>query len=162
MQKLNIDELKSVLHYNEDTGEFHWKAHKYCVKPGDKAGTTDASGYIKITLNYKSHLAHRLAWFYVHGKFPEAEIDHINRNRSDNRIANLRLAQRFQNSQNQGKKKNASGFPGVTWHSQRNKWRSEIRIDGRKKHLGLFDSICEAKEAYEKAKALHHPFFMSA
>ena len=89
MQELSHEELKNILHYNPEIGLFSW-----LIKPSDKikigsiAGSVDKDGYVIITLNSKKYRAHRLIWFYVYGKWPVNEIDHINRIPSDNRIIN--------------------------------------------------------------------------
>lgn len=94
--------LLSVLAYDPATGIFRWRTKRGPNgDPHRHAGYVMADiGYRLIHLNYKKYLAHRLAWFYVHGEWPEHEIDHINRDRADNRISNLRLATRTLNSWN--------------------------------------------------------------
>lgn len=97
-------------------------------------------------------MAHRLAWLYVYGEWPDAEIDHINGNTGDNRISNLRPATRAQNGANRGRQtNNASGVKGVCWHAQSGKWRAMIRISGKSRHLGLFNDIGAAAAAYARA-----------
>ena len=118
-------ELKELLHYDPGTGVFVWKniitANQ--KKNGDVAGGYDDKGYIKIRINYKHYLAHRLAWLYVYGEWPSKHLDHINRNPSDNRISNLREATHLENNKNASKRKdNTSGYKGVNWHARNKKW----------------------------------------
>lgn len=116
-------------------------------------------GYIRIELDNRKYMAHRLAWLYMFGKDPDAEIDHINGNRSDNRLANLREAIRSENMQNKGKyRNNSSGLTGVSWSKVRNKWAANIQAGNVQKNLGFFSTKEEAYLAYLKAKAEKHAF----
>ena len=158
MQKLSHEELKNILHYNPEIGLFSW-----LIKPSDKikigsiAGSVDKDGYVIITLNSKKYRAHRLIWFYVYGKWPVNEIDHINRIPSDNRIINLREVTDQENQFNRGKQKNnTSGYKGVSWNKQNKKWLANIRVNRKTIYLGYFDDILEASEAYRKAKEKYH------
>lgn len=103
------------------------------------------------------YYAHRLAWFYVHGKWPKLYIDHINRNKSDNRICNLREATAAQNAQNSHPLgRGISGAKGVTWHAQSKLWHAKIKINSRNICLGYYPTIQEAAAAYRGAvKATH-------
>lgn len=111
-------------------------------------------GYVTISILGKRYKAHRLAWYYEYGEMPKhKQIDHINHNRSDNRISNLRLVTHKENSLNQKKpKNNTSGQIGVYWNKKECQWMSRIMIDGKRKYLGLFDEFEEAVYAYEEAK----------
>ena len=129
------------------------------VKIGDIAGTIHhATGYRRIRVNGKQYRAHRLIWFMVHGKFPVNMLDHINGNKLDNRISNLREATHQENMQNKTKARldNKSGFLGVSLNKGR--FRANIKLNGKLKYLGLFDTPKEAHEAYLKAKREHHEF----
>ena len=114
-------------------------------------------GYIRIEINKKNYLLHRIIYKYHNEDFDltdtskNNQIDHININPLDNRIENLRVATHSQNQRNRNKLKNCSSkYKGVYWNKQRNKWEARIRIDGKKKYLGLFDNEQEAAEAYKK------------
>lgn len=150
----------SKLDYNPETGLFHWKDGKLSKKAGLVAGGESPQGYIRICVDYKPYKAHRLAWLFVHGEWPEGDIDHINQVKSDNRISNLRPASRSENMQNRTKA-NASnkscGLLGVTWSKQRSCWVSAIWLNGRRKHLGVFDDPQVAHAAYVEAKRGMHP-----
>ena len=156
---MTAERLREVLAYDPETGDFHWRASKGTAKAGSKAGTYDTHGYVQIKIDSKIHLAHRLAWLYVHGEWPDTQVDHRNRTRSDNRFDNLRKATNAQNQQNRGvDKNNTSGHPGVHWDIRQRKWMAKIQIDGRRLSLGGFDSFENAVAARSKAKAEHHTF----
>jgi hypothetical protein len=159
--KVTADRLREVLVYDPETGEFRWRIDRNNVVAGTLAGSTTSAGYISIRVDGIPHQAHRLAWLYVHGEWPQRLIDHRNGVTSDNRIANLRPATRTQNGQNiQGPRvDNASGFLGVSWSARCKRWRAAIRVDGDKRHLGYFDTPEEASAAYLTAKAEHHPYW---
>lgn len=111
----------------------------------------DATGYNRGYLNGKNVMAHRAAWFLVYGEWP-AQIDHINGDRQDNRIENLRAVTNKENSRNaKTPKNNTSGVCGVTWHKASGKWMAGIRVDGKRKHLGLFRAKRAAAEAVSAA-----------
>jgi hypothetical protein len=155
------DELKSILHYDPLTGLFTWLvSNGPRSKNGTRAGFYhNQSGYRRIKLNGKEYQEHRLVWLYVHGFMPPDMVDHRDRNRSNNRLDNLRLASRIENSQNVGKSKNnTSGFLGVSWKKSNRKWVAQIMYNGKKTHLGLFDTAEEAHDAYQKASSELHPF----
>lgn len=145
--------LKELLHYDPATGIFRWKVSIGTAKAGDIAGTKQSNGYIRIMIEGKNYLGHRLAWLYVHGYFPEHDIDHINRIKDDNCIENLREVGRQCNARNCGNPKdNTSGVKGIYWHKQHNKWQARIAVNGKKKNLGLYidfaDAVC-ARHAAE-------------
>lgn len=145
--------LKSILHYNEHSGLFTWKVSlgKRSVI-SEVAGWLDKStGYENIKINNKKHKSHRLAWFYFYNEIPY-KIDHINHIKNDNRIVNLRNTNHNTNCKNKSmSKNNTSGHCGVYFHSKNNKWTSSIRVNGKQKHLGSFNSKLEAIQARENA-----------
>lgn len=147
---LTQERLRSVLNYCQDTGVFTW----VCSGPGRKrqqAGCVDRSGYRFITVDYKQHLAHRLAWFYVHGEEPEF-IDHINGCRDDNSLANLRPATASQNQGNSKRPKhNTTGFKGVTVDKRNGKFLAKIWDRGGSRFIGSFETAAEAHDAYLNA-----------
>lgn len=152
------EEIKNFLDYCPETGLFTWvvDAAKN-VKAGKIAGCIQSHGYIYIALKKKRYSAHRLAWFFCYGKWPTKHIDHINGNKTDNRIENLREATTSENGQNRAANKNTkTGFKGVTAHNK--KFRAEITHQGKTHYLGVFMTAKEASEAYKKAAKQLHPF----
>lgn len=147
---LTFRRLVEVLDYDSDTGVFVWKiGHKM---KGKVAGSVRPDGYIQIRVDGKLYLAHRLAWKYENGEFPTGEIDHADRDRSNNSFANLRKATSSQNKHNQGKgQKNTSGFKGVSFFKRTGRWRAQIKLNNRNYTIGYFKTPEEASEAYRKA-----------
>jgi hypothetical protein len=157
---MNSKLLKTLLHYNPDTGLFTWK-YSNSDKPiiGTTAGTRHPHGYIRINIHKKMYYAHRLAWLYIYGELPKLEIDHIDRDPSNNRIENLRIATHSQNMSNAPKRRtNICGLKGVCRHQ--NRWMARITSQGRGIYLGLFDTAEEAYSAYlVAAKKFHGEFY---
>jgi hypothetical protein len=154
-------ELKEVLEYNPETGVFtRIKSSNNPVKIGSIAGTIDKNGYRRITLNGKRYLAHRLAYFYMTGNFPENQIDHINHIRNDNRWTNLRPATKSENQSNAKiSKRNTTGYKGVSYDKRRNKYRAEICHNHNRIKLGSYTTAIEAHAAYiSMAKKLNKEF----
>lgn len=144
---------KGRLSYCPDTGIFRWLENSKKVKAGDVAGGLDADGYVVISVNGQPIKAHRLAWFWVKGFIPKETIDHINRIRSDNRIANLREATRLEQRHNVGlTTRNTSGHAGVFWSKNNKKWQAQICIKGKRFHVGLFESLSDAVEKRSQMK----------
>ncbi len=147
-------ELKKVLRYNQGTGIFYWKITKQGpAKIDGEAGFFNSAGYGYTGIDGKYYLTHRLAWLYVHGYWPEPQIDHKNGVRNDNRIDNLREVTPRCNAQNCGiYSHNTSGFPGVTWDKDREKWKAQIQIHGKVMSLGRYNDPLEAALARHTAE----------
>lgn len=155
-QILTADLLRQLVDYDATTGVFRWRVTKNNrLRPGDQAGSVRPNGYVNLGVAGKLYLAHRLAWLYVHGKWPDSELDHVNRIRSDNRIANLREATRALNCQNSLQSgRNTSGHKGVYFCLRRVKWCARIYRNGRSRHLGYFALIEDAVSARLAAETL--------
>lgn len=153
---LSAEVVRSVLDYEPETGMLRWKRRLSSrTQVGAPAGTR-CNGYSKLALFGRQYYAHRLAWLHVYGAWPEGILDHINRNRSDNRISNLRDVGHAENGQNRAEQKNnTSGFKGVTWCEGRMVWRSDISIAGRQKFLGHFKDAAQAAYARAEAERVH-------
>ena len=158
--------IKECLDYNPETGTFFWRVRPLShfkdlrrqrifnrVYSGKPCGHLSEEGYLVVRLAGMLYKAHRLAWLYVYGKLPNQWIDHINRNRSDNRIVNLRLASAELNAQNASvRSDNTSGVQGVSWHKATNKWVVQISKQGKPTYVGVFATIEEAKVARTQAE----------
>lgn len=130
-----------MLDYDASTGLFSRK-HGHVCNNG-----TNTLGYVQIMVDGQMCAGHRLAWLYVHGRWPADQLDHINGNRADNRIANLRESSQAENCGNVARHRdNRSGYKGV--FSARDKWAAQICRNGVKRHLGVFDSPEAAHKAY--------------
>lgn len=151
---LALADVESRLFYCAVTGALFWR-HGGAANPawsGKLAGNLNGEGYVQVSFLGRLYKAHHLAWLLATGEWPQEHIDHINGNRSDNRLANLRLASAAQNACNRSiSKNNTSGFPGVSWKSSKRKWVAIIQHRGVKRHLGYFDDPQRAAEAYRRA-----------
>lgn len=146
---LTQQRLKQLLCYDPESGLFKRAMPSKGPKPQDGVGWTRDGGYRMITVDGRPYRAHRLAWLYVHGKWPVEHIDHINGITSDNRVTNLREASVQQNLANSKKPiTNTSGYKGVSWHKAAKKWAARIRSEGGTRHLGLYETAEEAHAAY--------------
>lgn len=147
---LELSRLRQLLSYDPDTGLFHRRVAVPGTVVGARAGTIAPNDYERIYIDRRSYLAHRLAWFYVHGQWPVGELDHINRVKSDNRLCNLREATPAQNSANRGTRSdNKSGFKGVYW--SRSGWVAVIGRNGTRRFLGRHPTAEAAAAAYMEA-----------
>jgi len=156
--------LKELLTYDPESGVLHWRVFRNCnARAGQIAGYVNPDGYRRVNIDRHLYVAHRLAWLYVHGTFPPEDTDHVNRDRGDNRIVNLRLASRSQNLFNRTKQRdNTSGFKGVTWAADRGRWQAQCKRGGKNHFLGYFDDAAVAHAAYVAAAARLHGEFARA
>lgn len=157
-------ELMSRLSYDPSTGLFrHLPLGIQGIKAGSVAGSLHIAGYTQIRLKGKTYLAHRLAWLYVHGEWPSRVIDHINGERQDNRLENLRAATYAENVHNMTcPSRSNSGHAGVSWHKDSKRWRAYIALNRKYIHLGHFLTVEEAITARNAAKKRFHPTAPSA
>jgi hypothetical protein len=155
-------ELMALLHYEPMTGIFTWlvdRGRRYIA--GQRAGSIQTGGYRRIGIGGRLYAEHRLAWLYVHGTWPSEDIDHNNRDTTDNRIANLRLATDSQNLANAKlQHNNKSGVKGIYWDPLRDLWRVRIGSNCRKgNYIGHYDNLVEAIVARRIAvEARYGPF----
>jgi len=163
MAELDHSDLLRVISYDQNTGIFVWSERpgnrSYNARlSGKNAGQVESNGYIRIRIFGTRYLAHRLAWFYLYKIWP-VWIDHINGDRADNRIDNLRECLPVESAQNRKVLcTNKSGFTGVHWAKRQNKWRAVIYTRNYFKSLGYFESKDEADAAYRQAKTQYHTF----
>ena len=154
---LNMTLLKETLSYDQETGLFtRLKRTSNCIKENEVACRLNSfNNYRQVSFLGKTYQAHRLAWFYIYGVWPSGQIDHINRNKSDNRLKNLRDCSISENKQNSNVYKcNQTGFKGV--FKKRNRYEAGIKVNGKRIYLGRFISAELAYEAYvSAARKLH-------
>lgn len=153
-----LQEIAKAMAYNPATGELIWARDVSArVRAGMAAGTVCKGGYRVVGLNRRYVKAHRLAFFIINGREPVGVIDHINGDKLDNRIENLRECSHSENGQNSRKQKNnSSGYAGVHWHKRRQLWVASIRHQRKGIHLGYFAEKEDAYAAYLAEKARLH------
>jgi hypothetical protein len=152
--KEDIEKLSAMLRYDPETGHLFWLQQVSTRRVGDQAGNKRSDGYVKVQLNGKPFKAHRLAWALHFSEWPEGEIDHINGDRSDNRIVNLRVVNRKQNNHNRRPQVASSKYKGVQWHKAAGKWVARAYLEGKRTHLGVFSSEEDAAKAYNASVAV--------
>lgn len=163
--ELDWNYLTSVLDYDINTGIFtNKKDRSNSALKGNVAGNSDkvtSNKYLEIYLNKYHYAAHRLAWFYCFKEWPNGLIDHIDGNKSNNSLDNLRECTYSENFYNSNRRKdNSSGYKGVSMDKRSNKYRAYINVAGKQKGLGYYNTAEEAGEAYQKAaKELHGEFY---
>jgi hypothetical protein len=141
---LTQEKVRELFVYREDGSLVMKTRTSQRVHVGDVVGY-DHQGYIRVKVSGKDYYAHRLVWLYHHGYLPENPIDHINRNKMDNRIENLREVSHSCNLRNIGNRKDSnSGAKGVSYHSGKGKWGANIKIPGKQVCLGYYQDILEA------------------
>ena len=154
---LTAERLKQLVSYDPETGVFTNSTPRKKVRVGEVAGALDKSnGYIKLTIDRRHYFAHRLAFLFVTGAWPTGIVDHINGNKTDNKLANLRQGSRELNQQNMRKANNASSSGLLGAFKKRDKWESKIKVHGKVIRLGAFDTAEQAHHAYVQAKRQHH------
>ena len=151
---LTQSKLKDILDYNPETGEWRWlKTLANRAQAGSPAGSINREGYKTISINKKKYQSSRLAWLFMTGDWPEIEIDHIDRNKSNDKWSNLRQATRSENAINRNLcKSNTSGIKGVYWYSRTKMWMANIGVDSKLIHLGYFHTKDEAIAARKFAE----------
>ena len=147
--------LKELVDYVD--GKLIAKTNSKCRKAGDALSSLTDKGYLRSSVGGKSYRVHRLVFLYHHGYMP-IQVDHIDGNRMNNKIENLREATSSQNNQNR-KATSLSGVKGVVWHKQSKKWIASICVNRKSVHLGSFISIEEAALVANKARQSAHGEF---
>lgn len=150
--------IRELFDYDSNTGDLTRKTSFNRWKAGDKVGFKNTDGYIEAGVDGVYYGAHRIAWIYVHGDEFVEEVDHLNGIRDDNRIENLRKADKSINAQNKrvARSDSKSGLLGVCWHKATSKWIAQIQVSGKKTHIGVFETADSAHEAYITSKRLLH------
>lgn len=162
---ITLDELRRIIHYDPLTGVFHWAVPRPKIRVGDVAGTTIGKhnkNHVCIIIYGKKYKAHRLAWFYTHGIWPNGQIDHEDLDGMNNRLINLREATNGQNCANR-RAFGASGLKGASLHRKSGKWHAQITYNKKCISIGYFDTAEEAHSAYvTTARRLHGEFARAA
>ena len=148
-----VDRLRELLRYEPETGMLYWRERKYPFRSSRLAGRITNKGYRVVNVRGKMYFAHRLAWLIECGRWPAIELDHINGNRDDNRMENLRECTRSQNMAAQigARSDSKSGIRGVVFHRATGKWLAAIGVNGKRRHLGVFAEREDARTAYRAA-----------
>lgn len=156
---LTRETVDQLLKYDAFSGKFSWKVNGTRIRIDQSAGCLWL-GYIRIKIKQRNYPAHRLAWLLTYGEWPANEIDHINGDRSDNRICNLREATHAQNIQNCiNRNPNKHGLRGVAKQTCSNRWTATVTANGSKQYLGTYATPEEAHEVYVQAvQKLHGNF----
>ena len=159
--QITQEQVRHAFDYDPLTGVLKWKnpvhhrvwVGKICRSPGKK-------GYYRVQFVGKLWHVHRIIFLYMKGRFPNSDLDHINGIVNDNRWVNLREATASENRFNSRRyRNNTSGFKGVAWCKQKNKWRGRVKVEGKEYHAGFFDDIHEAvNEVQELRNNLHKNF----
>jgi hypothetical protein len=151
--------LQELFRY--DNGVLYWRKSRGGLAAGSEAGWKVSNNYVRIHINKRIYFRHRLIYALLIKDPGDLEIDHINGIPGDDRIENLRLADRRSNHYNRSRySNNTSGHKGVNWDASSSRWRARIRLpNGRSKHLGLFTSLSEAADAYRQAALQLHGEF---
>lgn len=159
---LTPEEIRAMFGYDPETGRLSWRIRRSpCMQIGATAGSPKPDGYLVVKIAGKYWSAHRLVWVHVHGEWPERHLDHINGDRADNRMANLREVTPAENAQNRhgASTRSKTGLLGVGQATRTpGKWTAKIKAGDTIKHLGSFDSPELAHAAYVEAKRALHPF----
>lgn len=152
----SYEELHKLLSYDGSTGKLYWKPRGIVnwdsIYAGKEAGSLRSIGYVVVKLRHKAYKAHRIIWKMLNGTEPTT-IDHIDRNKSNNLVSNLREASHKENMKNKRMAKNNSfGHTGVYWREDNKKWRAVIGLSSKLKHLGNFETFDEAVSARKAAE----------
>jgi hypothetical protein len=152
------ERLKELFEYDPEEGRFYNRFSRGRAREACEAGSPAGHGYRKITIDYEKYYEHHLVWFYVYGEWP-SEIDHKDGNRSNNKIANLRIATRTENCFNAKRETGMSGLKGAYKEARGPKWYSKIQIGGCVTRLGTFNTPEEAHRAFMAAVETRHGEF---
>lgn len=156
---LTQEQVRAIFDYDDENGWLIRKKDEFGRVVNRPCGhkPSRSHGYGVVGIDGRRYLTHRIIWLLVHGTWPDEELDHIDQNKMNNRIENLRPATRAENCQNQGLRRNNSlGYSGVSWNKATKKFKAYIMVDNKEIYLGLFDIVEEAFLAYQLAKIKYH------
>jgi hypothetical protein len=160
--QIDVKKLREVFCYDPETGVLTNRvSRKGGGKKGAISGCSRHDGYLIVRVENKLLLGHRVIWALHYGQWPDCDIDHVNQDKSDNRITNLRLSNKSNNSLNRGRRAdNKSGVKNVSWNKPCGKWDVRMKVNGIQKCFGLFDSLDEAREVATKGRMEMHGEFV--
>ena len=155
---IDQETVKKLFHYDAESGMLIWRfGNGRNVKPWQEVKAKNGNGYYTAKIHGKSYLAHRLAWLYVHGSFPNKYIDHKNRIRNDNRLCNLRDVNTTDNAQNISlPSHNKSGYIGVSWIKSHNCWTVYVKVNKKNKWLGYYKNLDDAVAVRKAGEKQHY------
>lgn len=161
--QLTAERVRELFDYDPHSGLITNRVRRAKAPPGAISTYRHICGYLAMSIDCKRYLAHRVIWFWMTGKWPVSEIDHIDLDRNNNAWVNLREATSSQNRANRkAQRNNSSGFKGVTFHKPTRRWRAKIKNGSHHFHLGLFERPEDAHAAYVKAAEQHFCQFARA
>ena len=151
---LTAAKLNEMFRYDGATGKLYNRVNlNPRAREGAEAGCTGGGGYRQVRIVGVDYFTHRLIWKMRTGSDPVEELDHINHDRADNRIENLREASTQENAMNLSRaKNNTSGVTGVSWYKPTQKWYAQIRVEGKQINLGYFTHFFHAVRARKLAE----------
>ena len=153
---VSYEQVRELLDYDDVSGNLFWVSDKRSRVKGRVAGGVDRDGYRYLVVNQRKYKSHRIIWLWYHGYYPENDIDHIDGDKTNNRIGNLRETVDFCNCRNRGlRKDNKTGVPGIHWNARLGKWAARITNLGERHHLGYFSTIREAVVQRHAAEIEH-------
>ena len=157
--RLDATEARRLFDYDWVTGELTWAVRKVRAAPGSRAGTPQTDGYWQVGIDRVKHVVHRVVWLWWYGQWPQQFIDHINGDKGDNRLENLRDVTASVNGQNQKTRGRATttGLLGAFYCARKDVYRSSISVGPRRIELGTFETAEAAHAAYIEAKKRFHP-----
>lgn len=157
MSRPTADRVRELFSYDPLTGVLSRRRQVRHYRPGP-VGAPSGHGYLKVHVDGRQHYLHQLAWLYVNGEWPAGVVDHINRDKTDNRIENLRVCTRAENAQNKAPDPNKNGYPGVKKSASGPSYFSQISVNNKPRYLGSFPTPEAAHAAYLNAKRELHKF----
>ena len=159
MRDLTVDLLNELFEYGKETGKLYWKVTRQRGNVGDEVGCDNGRGYLVTRINNKNYKVHRVIFLMHKGYLPKT-LDHVNGDRADNRIENLRAVTRSQNQHNRKlNKNNTSGYKGVSFDARLKLWKASICLEGKRIHLGSYKTLEEADSVVRKAREELHGIF---
>jgi hypothetical protein len=153
-QDLTQDQVQALFVYDAETGKLFWRQPRYAKQQYEEAGWNHNKGYRQVCINEQTYLVHRIIWLMFFGTHPE-EIDHIDGDKQNNRLTNLRATTKSRNQHNSGPRKDSrTGIRGVGFNARLGKWHARIQVNKMRHHLGFFDTLEQAQDARENASKI--------